>query len=598
MKKNRAILKCSVVVSTVAYSCIATAQWNPQPGWKDSYAVDGRCYCDSSNFDHNLSSKSADTPLGKKNVVEICNDIRDKLGTGSKQGRIPFNDIQCGHGPANDAADEAACPGRVDIGPAGCDVKGPRWDLQAVYGDNAPPTPAPEPVPNEPTIPDPPTEPILLTVPEDEPPTADACNIITVTGASLDEAKQQFSESCAGLKREDCDPVSADHWMCSTATIDSSTVVPPVSPPPATDPDPTPDPEPAPDPVPPSADSCEAQGPNLIAAISAYASNCPNIPRRDCDPTGNNQWTCSSDVIGEFAPRGVAGGGNTPPVEPTPTEPDPVDPAPVEPDPVDPAPVEPDPDEPEPIEPAPDPEPGNSIGKVGANDLVALHYDNCPDRDDGHAMAAGKAVVVRLGLPNVLVVNGTCADNIRNSYQESSEAVARAVWVNQWLNSDKNGDASEQTSAERWAAVLANSGEVWVAEGGPSDFTARVLRRIQNQFPSVDLKNVHVVQHSTGNSFNEARTARDNIALVKRVADYVAIPNGNGGGNGSAGLRNNSSFFVETARRSEFSGEWDAAFNYLDPNERLDFSDTVELLYMVEDTDTQTVDDFARRYLQ
>ena len=99
-------------------------------------------------------------------------------------------------------------------------------------------------------------------------------------------------------------------------------------------------------------------------------------------------------------------------------------------------------------------------------------------------------------------------------------------------------------------------------------------------------------------SFNEARTARDNIELVEQVADYQRIPNGNGGGNGSAGFRNNSSFFVETARQSEFSSEWEAAFNYLDPNEWLDFSDTVELLYIIDDTETETVDDFARRYLQ
>ena len=99
-------------------------------------------------------------------------------------------------------------------------------------------------------------------------------------------------------------------------------------------------------------------------------------------------------------------------------------------------------------------------------------------------------------------------------------------------------------------------------------------------------------------SFNEARTARDNIELVEQVADYQRIPNGNCGGNGSAGFRNNSSFFVETARQSEFSSEWEAAFNYLDPNEWLDFSDTVELLYIIDDTETETVDDFARRYLQ
>jgi hypothetical protein len=117
----------------------ASQPYDPQPNWKDSYAVDGRCYCDSNGFDHGLDTKTAPTPFGRKNVVQICADIERVLGAGPLQGRVPYNDIQCGNGPANDAADETGCPGRVDIGPAGCDQIGPTWDLKAVYG-NAPGT--------------------------------------------------------------------------------------------------------------------------------------------------------------------------------------------------------------------------------------------------------------------------------------------------------------------------------------------------------------------------------------------------------------------------------------------------------------------------
>ena len=132
---------------TFAVLCVASANaaaqnWNPRfPGWQDSYEVGGRCYCDSSNFDHNLDEKSADTPIGRLNVVRICEDIEEALGTGSTNGRIPYNDIQCGNGPANDAPDETGCPGRVDIGNAGCNVIGPKWDLEAVYGDGGNNTP-------------------------------------------------------------------------------------------------------------------------------------------------------------------------------------------------------------------------------------------------------------------------------------------------------------------------------------------------------------------------------------------------------------------------------------------------------------------------
>jgi len=128
--------KFFITIFLTSVPFIANSQtWNPRPGWKDSYAVGGVCYCDSNGFDHGLDTKSADTPIGPQNVVDICEAIERVLGGGPTQGRIPYNDIQCGNGPANDAADETGCPGRVDIGPEGCDQIGPRWDLATVYAD-------------------------------------------------------------------------------------------------------------------------------------------------------------------------------------------------------------------------------------------------------------------------------------------------------------------------------------------------------------------------------------------------------------------------------------------------------------------------------
>lgn len=126
-------------------------QYNPRPGWKDSYAVDGVCYCDSNGFDHGADELTYNTPIGELSVVQICADITSVLGVGSTSGRIPYNDLQCGNGPPNNAGDEDpdACPGRVDIGSEGCFQLGPKWDLEAVYTPDSPPvlTPAPTPAP-------------------------------------------------------------------------------------------------------------------------------------------------------------------------------------------------------------------------------------------------------------------------------------------------------------------------------------------------------------------------------------------------------------------------------------------------------------------
>ena len=134
-------------------------QYNPRLSWQDSYAVDGVCYCNSNGFDHGADRLMVDTPAGRLSVPQVCSDIKDALGVGRSSGRIPYNDVQCGNGPPNNAGDEDpdACPGRVDIGSAGCFQIGPEWDLDAVYGGTEPepaPEPAPEPV-AEPTKPTP-----------------------------------------------------------------------------------------------------------------------------------------------------------------------------------------------------------------------------------------------------------------------------------------------------------------------------------------------------------------------------------------------------------------------------------------------------------
>lgn len=155
-------MKMHVAVVGIAIAFISTQaaaqQWNPRPGWKDSYAVDGVCYCDSNGFDHGADELTYDTPIGELSVVQICADITSVLGVGPTSGRIPYNDLQCGNGPPNNAGDEDpdACPGRVDIGSAGCLQLGPKWNLEAVYTPDAIPTPSPPspptPIPTKRTL--------------------------------------------------------------------------------------------------------------------------------------------------------------------------------------------------------------------------------------------------------------------------------------------------------------------------------------------------------------------------------------------------------------------------------------------------------------
>ncbi|CAN0305003.1 unnamed protein product [Ectocarpus sp. 6 AP-2014] len=94
-------------------------------GWADSYSVGSKCYM-STTFDHGIGEVLVDTPIGDMKISDLYDML--EAGPGSA-GRPLYNDIQCGNGPANDAADETECPGLVMEGEAGCGQIGPKWDL-------------------------------------------------------------------------------------------------------------------------------------------------------------------------------------------------------------------------------------------------------------------------------------------------------------------------------------------------------------------------------------------------------------------------------------------------------------------------------------
>lgn len=123
------------LVALVAVGCLVRAQ---QVSWKDSYSINGRCYCDTT-YDHDIADVIVDTAIGQITVREAC----EKVGSGPQGDRKYYNDVQCGNGPANNAGDEQSCPGRVDMGngnSAGCNIKGPKWQF-----DEAPIVEEPDP---------------------------------------------------------------------------------------------------------------------------------------------------------------------------------------------------------------------------------------------------------------------------------------------------------------------------------------------------------------------------------------------------------------------------------------------------------------------
>jgi len=434
------------------------------------------------------------------------------------------------------------------------------------------------------------------------------CAVSTDTSGKLFQARELFENHCSTHTLVDCDPIKGGGWQCASEIIglnapriiSTATKTPSAS-------DTNSGSSTLSNNILDSDDNvsntdnsiteseanqpaqCYAVATGLFQSKVAFAQQCAAYQRQDCDPLGGNRWVCSSAKI--FNANGLDVDESISVVDSTvntetnnPTDNTSIDTTPL----------------------ANSVEINPTVGRLKTNDLLALHYDNCPDKDDGHAIPAGKSIVEKFGINNVMVVNGTCGDSIKNRFNPDSNAVARASWGSEYLDAHGNNNNAVWDATNRWASTLSNGADVWVAEGGQSDFTADVVRRIEANYSGINLKNIHVIQHSAGaTAYNEAFTNPNNLSYLRNKTSYQTIPTGNAGNNGSADLNEQSQFFVVTARASRFSVEWNAGFNYLKPdcairteNCKLDFSDTVELLYIVDDRQTKTVNDFANNYLK
>ena len=232
-----------------------------------------------------------------------------------------------------------------------------------------------------------------------------------------------------------------------------------------------------------------------------------------------------------------------------------------------------------------------------ARDLVSLHYDHAPDKDDGQSAAADRTVLqtvhgVEWIKKHVVAVSGAYGKN-GPEFNAGSDRVMDVVWkdLGGWLPGHTNREQVVQDLTRRWTDVLKAGGDVWVKEGGQSDITADVVRALKKGWPDLDTKaRIHVVQHSR---WNEEQTGVAALDYARQHTHYIRIRDANTYLNVKGGDKP----FVEAARRHpKFGPSWRAAFAYYAPEERLDFSDTGELLHILG-LGELGIDAFRQRFL-
>lgn len=177
-----------------------------------------------------------------------------------------------------------------------------------------------------------------------------------------------------------------------------------------------------------------------------------------------------------------------------------------------------------------------TLGKFNLQkDLLLAQFDSKTDVDDIHSIAATATMLgdKRFQHLNYYAVAGAYGD--QEGLYVPAPKLFELSFGKRWVNAHTDYDKALTFVISKVAETLAQSGTIWIAEAGQSNFTADVIRAIKQQHPKVDTKTrIQVVQHS---DWNEGSTNPVDLAYTKENTGYHKIPDGNGKNNGTPGFK-------------------------------------------------------------
>lgn len=242
-----------------------------------------------------------------------------------------------------------------------------------------------------------------------------------------------------------------------------------------------------------------------------------------------------------------------------------------------------------------------------STDLFLAHFDIKTDVDDLHSAAAVATFLETKAFRCVsyIAVAGTYGIQ-EGAFVPSRELFDEAFAAN-WLDAHNNRDGTLRDVAARVVETLETGGDVWVMEGGQSDFTHDMLMAVRASGASGFKDAFHVVQHS---DWNESVTTEDKLVAVKAMADYRKIADGNGPDNGTPNYNTpDANLWALPLESEQMGGVWRMAkeqgeawngVGYENPTVTaggLDFSDTVEAAHIFGFQDQKDAADFFAAFL-
>ncbi|MBC2846262.1 hypothetical protein [Winogradskyella flava] len=242
-------------------------------------------------------------------------------------------------------------------------------------------------------------------------------------------------------------------------------------------------------------------------------------------------------------------------------------------------------------------------------DLLLVQFDCKTDVDDLHSIAALATLLTDTTYSKLKyhAVAGTYG--IQDGLYVPPNTLFQLVFDDNWTDAHDDVISAIEKVKVKVKSTLLGKGDIWIAEAGQSDFTARIVKAIQLGLPKVNtLQRIHVVQHS---DWNEQTTTPKSLDFVKTNSNYHKIADGNFVGNGTPGFQD--------AEYTDWKGKidnpqvikiWqhtiDLSNTYNGKDGRynnkavaaggLDFSDLSEVCWILDIQDIKDVDDFFKLY--
>ncbi|MDT0606545.1 hypothetical protein [Croceitalea rosinachiae] len=190
-------------------------------------------------------------------------------------------------------------------------------------------------------------------------------------------------------------------------------------------------------------------------------------------------------------------------------------------------------------------------------DLLLVHYDCKTDVDDLHSAAA---FVTMLSKPkyldlNYFAVGGTYG--MQNGLYVPPNSLFDLAFGKRWVDAHNAYDKALKTVTLLSVKALSLNGNIWIAEGGQSDFTFDIIKTLRKAIPNLDTKRIHVIQHS---DWNEEVTTPEKLDFIKSAATYHKIPDGNSTQNGTPGFRSEEVFpWAKNIKDKHLAKVWELA---------------------------------------